>query len=379
MNAIVVHRSRPSGSLRLVALHTPLLAILLAGCSRDIDTLYGRREGLGASASVNGTAVLGEMFEQAGHRVYSWQTLSPRLSQRADCIVWFPDDFQPPSKEVRQWLEEWLAEKPERTLVYVGRDFDAAMWYWQHVLPNTPAEQRPLVAERLQAAKTRFRERRDLDKNTEKDCGWFTLNDSQPMRQVQKITSDPQWLDGVDASRLEIELRRRLSPPTDAEVLLKSGDDVLVSRQTIEQGHLIVVANGSFLLNLPLVNHEHRKLAGRLIDEVGSTAKRVAFLESGSGGPAIRDRDPAAAAPTGLEMFDAWPTNWILLHLTALGVIFCFSRWPIFGRPGSSEANGASDFGRHIDALAQLLKRSRDRDYATEKIEHYRRKTGADK
>ena len=98
------------------------------------------------------------------------------------------------------------------------------------------------------------------------------------------------------------------------------------------------------------------------------------FLESRSGGPPTRDDDPAAAAPTGMEIFNIWPTNWILLHLAAVGVIFCFSRWPIFGRPKTCETAGGSDFGRHVDALAKLLKRTRDRAYAMERILNYRQK-----
>ena len=40
-----------------------------------------------------------------------------------------------------------------------------------------------------------------------------------------------------------------------------------------------VVANGSFLVNLQLVNKEHRKLAGKLIDEVPK-GSRVVFIEA---------------------------------------------------------------------------------------------------
>ena len=143
-----------------------------SGCSRGVDTIYGQREGLGAKHSVNGTAVLGEMFEHAGHRVFSWSVLSPRLQAKADCIVWFPDDFKPPSKEVRRWLNGWMTAKPGRTLIYVGRDFDATPWYWKHVLPAPPAEQRELVQEELWAAKTNFTIRRDELPKSE-DCRWF--------------------------------------------------------------------------------------------------------------------------------------------------------------------------------------------------------------
>ena len=50
-----------------------------------------------------------------------------------------------------------------------------------------------------------------------------------------------------------------------ATVLLESEGDLLagiVHRQGWMGSQVIVVANGCFLLNLPLVNHQHRQLAG---------------------------------------------------------------------------------------------------------------------
>jgi hypothetical protein len=410
-----------------------LLTLLLAGCSRDIDTVYGQRQGPAAGASVNGTAVLGEMFEKAGHRVYSWRALSPRLGRRADCIVWFPDDFELPRPKVRQWLENWLDNASGRTLIYVGRDFDAAPLYWRRVLPDAPKQQQQLVRERLAEAEADYTAgRARLPKSDA--CGWFSVAKAlalpqaeelknlaaklsitvgPELRQVKSLEGNAAWLEGIDAAKTDIELHSRLSPSNDAEVLLRSGDDVLVSRKQVGRGRLIVVANGSFLLNLPLVNHEHRKLAGKLIDEIGPPGKTVVFLESrgrrasyrraerltrngagppsrddekqaggngreqpntDDGEPPIRGDDPVSTMPTGLEIFGIWPTNWILLHLAAVGVIFCFSRWPIFGRPRTCEGASRSDFGHHVDALAELLKRTHDRAYAMDRILNYRQR-----
>jgi hypothetical protein len=170
---------------------------------------------------------------------------------------------------------------------------------------------------------------------------------------------------------VEIELNSRIVPPPNAELLLRSDEDVLVSRQGIGRSGLIVVANGSFLLNLQLVNHEHRKLAGHLIDEIGPPRKDVVFLQSFAGGPRIREQDPSAAAPSGLEMFNVWPTNWILLHLALVGIVFCFARLPIFGRPLEPEPAGLADFGKHIEAVGQWLARSRDYQYAAKRLAHY--------
>ena len=105
--------------------------LLLGGCQRPLNTEYGQTSGFGQS-SVNGTRVLADMFTDRGHRVESWYRLSPKLME-ADVIVWFPNDFEAPSTEVREWLEEWLFDASGKTLIYVGRDFDAAPGYWQQL------------------------------------------------------------------------------------------------------------------------------------------------------------------------------------------------------------------------------------------------------
>jgi hypothetical protein len=171
---------------------------------------------------------------------------------------------------------------------------------------------------------------------------------------------------------VEIELHSRLEPHANAEILLDSKEGALVSRLWRGDGRVIVVANGSFLLNLPLVNHEHRKLAADLIAEIGPVPRDVYFLESGPGGAGIVDRDPAMGTPTGLEIFNLPPANWILFHLAAVGILLCFARWPIFGRARGLKAEAPSDFGKHVQALGQLLSLSRDRAYAAGRLLHYR-------
>ena len=363
--------TRNSASRSAAATLLPIL--LLAGCARrGIDSTYGRLSGLEASESVNGTAVLAEMCERAGHRVTSWHALSPRLRQRADCIVWFPDDFEPPSAEVRDWLEQWLDDRPDRTLIYVGRDFDAASWYWAKVQPETPREQAAEVAAELGAARAAFQLKRERTAESE-DCDWFTVEGEQRQRKVTSLSGEAGWLKDIDPSRLEIELNGRMLPSSAALVLLESQQDMLVSHTAFGRSRLIVVANGSFLLNLPLVNHEHRKLAGKLIDQLGPPPRRVVFLESGRGGPPIRAVDPAVRVPSGLEILTMYPVNWIFVHFVIVGILFCFSRWLIFGLPRELPPEETSDFGKHIRGLAELLQHSRDREYAMSRVAHYPR------
>jgi len=366
------YRSAPVLGLVLAALAIlGLFFVLAGGCRDDIDTVYGQRTGnsWGSWTSVNGTRVLGKMFERAGHTVFSWRMLSPRLRRRADCIVWFPDDFHPPSEQACEWLEGWLRDEPGRTLIYVGRDFDAATWYWETIQPNAPAGQHQEILRRKLEAKSLFR-RNLLPSSTTEDCKWFSAKGGNK-RKVRTVQGKPEWLEGIDPARLRIELNHAIVPSDDAEVLLESGADPLVTSEPIGASRVIVVANGSFLLNLPLVNHEHRRLAGQLIDEVGPPDRTVVFLESGPGGPFVFETDPSSGPPSALAIFHIWPANWILLHLAVVGVILCFSRFPIFGRPRDPEPEGTSDFGRHIQALGKLLQRSGDTAHAADRLSHY--------
>lgn len=391
--------------------------LLVAGCKPQIAYDYGKRLGPHPD-SVNGTGVFGEMFENAGHTVYSWSVLSPRLHKRADCIVWFPDDFQPPTAEVIAWLEDWLAEKPDRTLIYVGRDFDAEPAYWQKILPLAPADQRAEVKQRLLDAQTRAAGRRNAAPAATAPAAtppatkppaakpsrkrpsipppvyfpptpvpsprtlpaaappggkrWFRFDTKKASRPAQPLSGE--YADDIDTAQTEIELNTRLLPATGLASLLSSGKDRVVSFRRSGASRLILVVNGSFLLNLPLVNHEHRKLAGQLIAEIGPASKRVAFLESSEGGPTIRAKDPDPHQATGIEILAVWPTNWILLQAIAVGLLACFRRWPIFGQPRPGPTVAASDFGRHITALAELMRRSRDRTFAANRLQQWRQK-----
>jgi len=372
-------RSRPRTLVLLAVFGLVVVGLgflVTGGCREKIDTVYGQRKGA-YWRSVNGTGVLGKMFEEAGHTVFSWRFLSPRLHRRADAIVWFPDDFHPPSQDVCRWLEDWLRERPGRTLVYVGRDFDAAVWYWDKIQPNAPPQQQKEILRRKLEAKGFFI-RNLLPPATTEECNWFTLKGGQTHRKVRSLDGNSEWLDGLDPAKLEIELNHRLVPSPDADVLLESKGDALVSSEPFGESRVIVVANGSFLLNLPLVNHEHRKLAGQLIEEVGPPGQTVVFLESGPAGPLMLESDPTAAPPSPLAIFNVWPTNWILLHLAVVGILLCFSRFPIFGRPREPEPEATSDFGRHIQALGELLRRSGDTAHAAKRLGHYQQLTRPD-
>ena len=222
------------------------------------------------------------------------------------------------------------------------------------------------------------------------------------------MTGDIEWMHNLDPSQMEVELNSRTSPRLNMESSRESDQGLIVGRLDVGQSQLLVASNGSFLLNAMLVNHEHRKLAGKLIDTIGPGGRDVVFLESGQikidqpaspgpagspgpdpfgqspddysrrtgqpdsgSGPPIRRTDPGPDTPNGLELLLVWPTNWILLHFALIGILFCFWKLPIFGLPRPEDPTGAADFGRHVHAVAALLDAPPTADTPLSRVKHY--------
>lgn len=356
-----------------------LLLLSFSACSdseedAELDTDYGAAEGSGVS-SVNGLSVLANLFAEAGHEVVSVGRLSPRVEEAADVIVWAPLDFLRPDDETTAWFDRWLAAAPHRTLIYIGRDFDAELVYWRKVRKLASEKELPEVRQRYDEARQRFLDERTMLALQGRDWHWFDLSPSLQYKQATELSGDSRWLSGVDPAEVEIELFGRIHPQDGyppSSVLLKSGDDNLVIRQRRGNGQVIVVANGSFLLNLPLVNRQHRKLAGALINEVGFE-RRVVFLETGggSGGGNVSQEDPEAEQPTIFKFFWVYPLNFVTLGFLILFIIAVFALWPIFGRARHDRPRRLSDFGQHVTALGDLMKKTRDQNYALGRLAHY--------
>lgn len=355
---------------------------LSAGCSGEepepIQVRYGRLRGYSGQSSINGTAVIAKMFEQAGHRVSARSALTP-VTRNADVIVWFPDSFQPPSAEVRRWLEDWLSDGFNRTLVYVGRDFDAEPLYWRKAIAKVPEDKRGPMRLRLNHAESRVASERarGLPKSEDKvgkkranADAWFEFTPAAPEQSPKSLDGD--WLAAIDPAKAEIELNDRLTVSEYDAPLLYCDQSVIaswVSRREFGDGQMIVVQNGSFLLNLALINHEHRRLAGQLIESVelqsGSECD-IVFLESDEDGLPIQEQEPKVQPPT--EADYPPPISDMLYHGIVLAIVVTIGSWPIFGRPRRLASPPLSDFGQHVESLGDLLRRSHDDDYCRDRV-----------
>lgn len=363
--------------------------------ARDIRTDYGKRTGP-AMRSVNGTSVFAGMFGQRCRSISTWSRLSPRL-KRSDVIVWVPNSFELPEKEAIDYLEnDWLARDDNRfrTLIFVARDFDAGIDYWQQQADSAKGqsylESRSQLARMqsdhaLQRAYTAVAMKSD----------WFTIESNQSFTDVKADRGE--WFAELQKNLRQLNSETNSSSVTKSEltfpaagvmdwpepknrsgrkyeVLLGSEETPLIVKLTDDfawpDGQVILLLNGSSVLNLPLVQTQNRLIASKLMDECGNSVRRVTFLETGPAGIEVSRRDPKAYS--GFDALKIWPINSILLHLIVAGILYCAMVFPIFGRPRELDGETTSNFGKHVRAMADLLVVTQDRNAAIAKVQQYR-------
>ncbi len=343
----------------------------------QLSSGYGRSSGE-AISSVNGTSALMKLFRQSGKRVSVSRRLGD-LVERADVVVWVPDSHALPRAQVTRYFDAWLAEKPGRNLIYVVKEYDGAVDYWTRLASREAGEK--VCVQRSLARALAKSDRVQSKLSEEQACDWFRIERSILGRQP---IDGGEWSSIFPEFTVSPELGVRLGPQ-DADVgqsredtaksdrlitLLAAGDDVLVAqyeRNHWGENRVILFSSGAWLLNLPLVEASNRMVAEQLVRECGA-ARRVVFLETDEDGPTISDGKQRHHA---LEAFTVYPFNSILLHLTALGLVFCCAVFPIFGRPKPIIESVRSDFRRHVTALGALLAKTGDTQYARAQRDHY--------
>ena len=336
-----------------------------------LESKYGRARGKSFSKSVNGTSVFAEMFRATGRKVQFDRRLTPRLN-KYETIVWFPNRFEPPEEKTIERLEDWFSNGYGRTLIYVDRDFDSEIVYWKKAFTKAAPADREKIRRRITLIESRYESQRELDADSDHNrCSWFEITKRFPPSRCESF--DGPWSSLIDAARSDIYLTSDLSVTVSgmngSEELLSSGGQPLITRLTSWQlngGSIIIVHNGSSLLNLPLVNSENRLLAAELIDECGYGD--VKFLESDQDGPEISNS--SSSNNTLWDWASHAPLCYILPHLIWLGLIFCFVYFPIFGRAKKIASQSNTDFASHIQATAKLLSQSTDRNLARQKVDH---------
>jgi len=350
-----------------------VLALVVVALARGSGNAHALESGYGSSmgSSVNGTGALAGLLRTQGHNVRTAWRLTAELAGWADVIVRFAFAPGPPDREEARWYDDWLKSRPERALVYVVRDYDAQEEYWKLVLDQlsgSPDEER-----RKQAESNRDRAHNwvsrlpDKEKKPAGPESWFAVGRAaDPPRRCKRLGGP--WAEDVDAASAALTVHEPLKAGQD-EVLLTGDGEVLALEWEVDRGsRVLAIANGSFLLNLPLVNPARRPLAQRVVEWIGKEPRRVAFVE----GPLLLGE--SEVPPTLIDLVTRIKTfRWVALHLGLFGLLACLARAPRLGRPSPDAPSDADRPAAHAEAVGALLERSRGAATARDLLETYRR------
>lgn len=417
-------RTLAAGIVRQASLIGCIVLILsAAGCSRFLPIVdkFGAVGSPDVNRSPNGLGMHMRLWESTGAHVITPQQLSPRMDS-VQVIVLVGQTYAPPGRAARAWLEKWLGEQEDRTVIYFGRDMNADAYYRSVMLEQ---DQTPDPAQRVELARLKADELTEKIREVPEStfCGWFYLD--AKVRPTVVRSFDGPWASQLDGLGGYWPLDMQLVPPDtsqskmqpswiakpagapqeitediesatrstwtidelatdalwsqqfedlpDVNVLLGSNDGVpLVYELEIGQlgNRIMVVANGAPFLNATLVEPLHQKVAENIIAHC-PVADRVAFLAYTPGGIQLSTAEESDHRAAGLELFLTMPLSMITIPLMLTGIVICVALLPIGRRPKKLPPRDLGDFGMHVDAVGSLLGATRDEAYARETIRSY--------
>ena len=385
------------------------MLILQTGCyDWGTEFTYGKAN----DRSINGVSVFANLLRERGHSVSNKRRLSKRVN-KFDTIFWAPDNPDMPPENVVAWLENWLANGNQKVLIYVGRSYDATLAYYRGKLANATPEDRDNWQRELgDVLVQQWDYGVDWRANLAPTSGSFWF-ESETTGGLDSSAIAGPWAEGIDASATDLECEILLKPiddynlAEDALPQLSTGmdpetgeyiqldyeftrqtfrDDELevtelltvdgkpfafeVSSQSAPGRKVIVISNGSFLLNYPLLKPENRKLASRVADNVVGD---VVVLESNWSWPKIGGaaNDPALR----WTWVGRAPMSYIVPHFLFWGVLYCFVFYPNFGRPKRIQFHPPKAFRSHVKAVASILGRSKEKSWARQMVNAWLNRT----
>jgi len=183
---------------------------LIPGCGSGTSSRYGASTYPERNSSINGLGVFMRLCKDAGIRTIEVGRLSPRLDN-VDVLLLVGDTLTPPAKEARDWIETWLGQKPGRSVIYFGRDFDSDVYYRRSTLAQLPPDQQPQA--RLELAQAQAAEDIRIGEEVPDDtfCRWFFIRTKRPLREINQFAGP--WADELDASTSAWPVRVELDPP----------------------------------------------------------------------------------------------------------------------------------------------------------------------
>lgn len=393
-----------------------LLITVTTGCSK-LTTDYGPSSGRTGRTSLNGFGALRKTYQNAGFECRDATRLTDRV-KRSDLIVWTPQLLGQIDTRDTEWFDGWL-RSGGKTLVYIVPDSGSEADYWSDAAKLAPPTQRLAYRKKSAQAINQQMSWR-LNRSKVQDSGWFDIQPSQGRQAVGQWSGD--WADEIQTSGdvgavVMIELIIGKSSEADPNATMganlftgfvQTGPGLpafpetfeaeasreaisLHSKLATESGQIIVaevasedwsgskvlvVVGGSLLTNYAFTREWNRQLADKLVAACRTSKKQpnAVFVTSRWSSVPVSDGQPGVPKATGMELLTVWPINLVTMHGVMLALIIALAMLPIFGRPKRLHVNRQRDFGDHLDAVAALMNKTGDQEYARSRIHEYRKR-----
>ena len=338
-----------------------------AGNAQAVESRYGSTMG----TSVNGTGAFAALLRNQGHTVpHGLATYrgAGRLGRRDRSFRLTRRDRRI-GRKLNGMMTGSRAGR-NQDLVYVVRDYDAR----ERILePGDRSTRLPSRRGASQAGRTNRDGARDwVSRLPGKEAkpadaeSWFAVDRASDPPRTCKSLGGP-WAEEIDAPGAALTVHESLKAGENEVLLTGDGEALVLEWEVGQDSWVLAIANGSFLLNLPLVIPARRPLAERVVEWIGEEPRRIAFVE----GPlSLGDSE---VPPTLIELITRINSfRWVALHLGVFGVLACLARAPRLGRPSPEPSSDADRPAAHAEAVGALLERSRANATARELLKTYR-------
>ncbi len=366
------HRTTPDRALALwntfagcSQMMLALLVIAAAGCDREIETRYATVRG----NSINGIAAFVQLLRDTDHTVIARQQLPAEIEVDVKTLVVFDDSFQSLRPAAADLLSRFLEEDSGRTLLLVLRDSDCMVAYLHSILADAalPPDRRARAEEMLadaedQLASAVSQPRAATEPFPDGLIQSFRKQPSAGQLLVEVTHRQDGSTKTVDA---RWQLQRRLEVSRGSRVIWFADSESLLATNKIGDSTVLVLASAAAILNGGLVDPGNRQLAEDLVNRLPTDGKMLvagstAVASPNSGGDTGGDTagDSGQEPPSPWRLLTVQPLPWVAAQALAAMALFCWCTAPILGRPRQSSPTHAQDFGHHVDALANLLRKS---------------------
>ena len=355
---------------RLVVLAVTLClmmsCLMSSGCTPTLETRYAASRG----ASINGINSFLTLLRQSGHKVTVLPGLMEGMEWEYQTVIVFQSEFDELSEKSRADLQRLISSGLIRTFVMIVRDSDAALDYWRQMQdrsdlsPSVIADNRESYetfrTEFLSQAKAEF---------PPASGKWYGLKQIDRSTDLPVKTIEQDCDEGLLTVQARWPLNRRLEPGDSAVVVWRSGDDPLFTVEETLMARVMVLGSATPLLNGGLVDPGNRQLAVEFLGWIPE-GDRVAIAVSSR---LFEEQESNAKNPQIWNFVKVHPNGFVFGQGIFALLMFCWWKFPIFGRPRRIVSHETARFGRHVDAFGKLLRKTRDVTFAKQRIRDWNR------